>query len=109
MLIVNGRKFARTDKEFLGTLFRGDGTASGTYRKVKGGYHMYKPNGELFAALIDNGRMVGFVSAYRQEDGKPRYMFALRDLDASYLGLSNATLGEQRQAAIEAIESTGVR
>ena len=41
--------------------------------------------------------------------GKPRYMYALSSPDASYLGLDGATFGEERQAAINALESMGVQ
>ena len=36
MLIINGHKFAKNDRNFVKTLFEKDGTAYGYYKRKKG-------------------------------------------------------------------------
>lgn len=87
------------------TLFSSGGTADGEYRKVKGGVHFYKPDGKLFAFLVIRTCEKFFVSAFRlsavsknSSDNRPRYMYALTDLDRQALSLPNSFTAENEAA-----------
>lgn len=92
MLIFNGKKYAKSDKEFTKSLFQRDGTANGYYKRLKRGIKLYNIQRELIAFIKapSNGDNAFVVSASIKE-GKPRYMFALSGLEARYLGTDNLT------------------
>lgn len=89
MITVNGKKYAATKKELTESLFQSGGTACGTYKKLKNSINLFKPDGTLFAAVINNGHCEPFfVTAYRR-DGKTWYMNGLDSVSARYLGLDS--------------------
>lgn len=69
MIIINGHKFAKNDKEFTESLFDKNGTCYGYYKKLKKRVHFMDMQGELFAALVCNGDFNGFVNARKTEKG----------------------------------------
>ena len=106
MLIVNGKKYANTDKEFTGSLFDKSGTCSGFYKVNKGGIVLMDMQKTVFAFIVNNKHNEQFfVSAIRQADKKIRYMYALADSDADNLGVKNMGYIQGRECAKMAIES----
>ena len=85
MKIINGKKYAKNDKEFINTLFdKQGGTANGYYKETKSGLYLYdlqnKPR--VFIRAKD-GLTVSFSIL---ENGRKRYMFALADADKKWFG-----------------------
>lgn len=99
MLTINGRKFAKNDNEFLGSLFDAAGTCSGFYKMVRGGCRLYNMQKDLFAFVVNNKHGEQFFVSAHMFDGKPRYMHALTDKDSALLGFGVMTYRQQREAA----------
>lgn len=100
MLIFNGKKYAKNDKEFVNSLFTSQ-TCSGYYKTQRNGsgttiYNMQK---EVIAFIVHNNRQGYFVvSATKHTDGKTYYMFGLSSLDKAFLGLTGKTVSEEEDA-----------
>ena len=96
-LDINNRIFT-TEAEFTETLFKpiNGKTACGYYKKVpSGGIKLFKGNGELFSAIVDNKyNEQFFVTARKQQDGKTFYMFGLSTPDVEFLGLDKLSYSE---------------
>ena len=93
MLVFNGKKYAKNDKEFTSSLFTSQ-TCNGYYKTKKNGsgttiYNMQK---EIVAFIVHNNRQGYFVvSATKHNDGKTYYMYGLSSLDEVFLGLDGKT------------------
>ena len=88
MIIFNGKKYAKNEKEFTDSLFERDGTCNGFYKILKKGIKIYNIQKELIAFIVNNGYSERFiVSARMTDNNKPRYMFSTMDNDEFYLGL----------------------
>lgn len=89
MITVNGKKFAKTQKEFMETLFSDAGTANGFYKVLKNGVRLYNIQNEPFAFIYDNGFCNRGVVTCRKHGTGHRYLFTLIDCDCKLLGLEN--------------------
>ena len=86
MLIINGHKFAKNNRNFVQTLFEKDGTAYGYYKRKKGVILFQTMQMEVFAALVCNGDFNGFVNA-TERNGKVFYQFGISDKGAELFGI----------------------
>lgn len=89
MIEVNGRKFAKNDAEFVGSLFDPTGTCQGYYSIKKGGKvvvlsdHQRKPR--VAAVMTQDGPML--VTCHKRENGRLWYMFSTTSVDEQWLGV----------------------
>jgi len=108
MITLNtGAKFAANNKEIINTLFTGNSTPDGTYKKLKGGIKLFNLQGELFAFIVDKDNEQFFVSARTVKHNgrnRTRYQFALSSLDEKYLGLSDYGYMAEIECAKHAIK-----
>ena len=105
MLIFNGRKFAKNDKEFVASLFDAGGTCQGYYKRVKAGVKLYDHQRALQAFIVDNSHRERFVvSAYKTDKGD-RFMFAASSVTEKWLGLEGLTFAGERSAVSNALET----
>lgn len=81
MIILNGKKFARTEKEFINSLFETDGTCVGFYR----------PNKSSITLMNHRKEKVGVINKHKVlccatllDNGKYFYSYADIDLLGSY-------------------------
>lgn len=94
--INNKIKFARDGAVFIPC----GHPIGGIYKVRKNGILFSDLSGEPFAFLVANpGQTQFFVSAFRQNDGRMRYMFGLSSVDEARLGLSDLSYGEQGEEA----------
>lgn len=105
LLVVNGRRFARTVAGLTGTLFAEGGTAAGLYKVRKRGVLLCTPAGapRVFLSSNDGGF---FVSATKLESGRTFYMFGLTQQDTQWLGLP-ASLAAEKAIAVETLAALG--
>lgn len=104
MLTINGKKFARNDSEFTETLFERNGTATGFYKKHKGGLLLLDMNKKPFAAVINNRHgETFFVSVSVQPNGQMFYMYGTSTETDKVLGIDMLSYSEGIQAAKNAI------
>jgi hypothetical protein len=82
MLTLYGKKYAKNEKEFIGTLFKKDGTANGFYRVLKSGIYLSDMQGNERAFIRRDG--LGPVTVFRH-NGKRRYMFSTSTRDEQWL------------------------
>lgn len=108
--IKHGAKFAKNNKELVNSLFEGTETATGTYKRMSKGstreVRFYNGSGELFAACVDNGLNQWFISCSNEgkRGGKVRYMNGLCSLDQQLLGLEDASITQENEAAKSCFE-----
>lgn len=77
MIIFNGVKFAKNEKELTESLFSKDGTCSGYYKVTKRGIQIMDLQNNIIAFIVNNGYGERFiVSASRCDNGRIRYMFS---------------------------------
>lgn len=105
MLMVNGKKFAKNDKEFTDTLFQQGGTAHGFYKAIKGGIQLFNIQHELIAFIVNNSHGEQFFVTASKCAGKARYMFSTDRIVEKYLGLDTLGYLAQKDAAHDAINS----
>lgn len=104
MLIVAGKKYAKTDTEVVDSLFSRTGTCSGFYRVRGKGVLLLNLQRQPFAYAFRDGHHAGFVAAdLDKASGKVRYMFGLDSLGAARLGIADLSYGEQSAVAQQAI------
>jgi hypothetical protein len=81
MIIINGNKFAKNDKEFTSSLFMWAGTCVGYYKKTANGVQLMDMQKNIIA-FIANGikrkESPFIVSATRTSEGI-RYSYSLSD------------------------------
>ena len=87
MLIINGKKYAKNESEFVSSLFDKTGTCSGYYKKSKGKILLSDMQGKVFAAIICNDNFKGIVNARKAESGKVFYQYAASENVEKHLGL----------------------
>lgn len=97
MININGLTFVRGSRALTNTLYQpiNGKTADGFYRVHRNAVRLYKPNGDLFAAIVkfsDSGSC-GFVSA-GTHDGKPYFMQGMCSLDEDFLRLPKSYIAE---------------
>jgi hypothetical protein len=99
-LTVGQTCFARTPALLTESLFRSGGTANGSYKVRKNGVLFLKPCGAPFAFLVANPhREPFFVSCFRQDDGRVRYMFSTCGVDEVRLGIAGLGYSAERAEA----------
>jgi hypothetical protein len=95
MLTLYGKKYAKNEKEFTGTLFEKDGTANGFYRVLKAGIYLSDMQGNERAFIRKDG--LGPVTVFRH-DGKRRYMFSTSTRDEQWLGVPKSYMATREGA-----------
>jgi hypothetical protein len=101
MITLYGKKYARNEKEFIGTIFEKDGTANGFYRVLKSGIYLSDMQGNERAFIRKDG--LGPVTVSRH-DGKRRYMLSTSTLDEKWMGVPESYM-ETRDGAQELARS----
>ena len=95
MIIINGNKFAKNDKEFTSSLFMESGTCIGYYKKTRNGIQLLDMKKNIIA-FIANGikrkEQPFIVSATRTEKGI-RYSYSLSS-NMEHLEAEDKELGE---------------
>ena len=91
MLIINGHKFAKNDRNFVKTLFEKDGTAYGYYKRLKNRIHFMDMQGKIFAALVCNGDFNGFVNAVKHGN-RVFYQYDISDTGKKLFGIPDGYL-----------------
>lgn len=87
MLIINGHKFAKNDKEAMDTLFQKGGTFFGFYKKLKGRIIFKDMQGKVFAALVVNSHdFADFVNAI-ELNGRIHYQYAASEKNEKIFGV----------------------
>jgi hypothetical protein len=101
VIFPNGLYFVEGRKEIVNTLFLSGNTASGHYRKGRGGITFYNLQGEPFLFLAASKRGVFlFVSCDQRKDSM-WYLNSTCSLDEKYLGLDKLTYLGKRELAKE--------
>ena len=98
MIEINGKKYARNDKEFTETLFTSGTTAFGYYKRFKNRIILRNMQGKTFAALVKNSDGAHLVNA-SEIDGRTRYQFGLSSINAELFGVPSGYM-----AGIEYVE-----
>lgn len=95
MLRINGKKYAKNNREALLTLFESDGTFSGFYRVTKNSVMFYDMQHNLFAAVVCNkSGFRGIVNAGKASNGRVFYQYGASDYVNELLGVPTK-YGEQ--------------
>lgn len=81
MLILNGKKFARTDAEFTASLFQPGGTCVGFYKPTSRQIFLMNQHKERIGVIAPSG-VLG--SATRLEDGRYWYSYGTPGLVGNY-------------------------
>lgn len=100
MIEFNGKKYAKNDAEFVGSLFDAGGTCNGFYKRVKNGIRLFDMKHNLAAFIVDRPSEKFIVTAHMQ-DGKPRYMFGTGSYTEKWLGIESLGM----QATFDAINA----
>ena len=88
MITLYGKKYARNDNEFVGTLFERDGTANGFYKVTKAGIYFSDMQGNERAFIRRDG--LGPVTVTKTDKGARFYMFAASSIDEKWLGVPDS-------------------
>lgn len=102
MITFNGKKFAKTDKEFAASLFDKDGTAYGYYKATKAGVLLMNAQRVPVAFLRKDNGYNFIVTASAGDSGKVRYMFSTTEGTEKALGI----VGYSRRAVREQCDLT---
>lgn len=107
MLIFNGKKFAKTKSEFVGSLFEGGSTCAGYYKRTKTGIQFFDHQHNLRAFAVVRGASERFIVSAGSTDNGPRYMFSTDSLTEKWLGIEGFTFAGERSAINNALETIG--
>ena len=88
MIELNGHKFAKTNSEFIDSLFEQGGTCYGFYKQYKNRIVLQDQHHKPFAALVRNHEGNHFVSC-TDHYGPLRYSFALTSQDEKLFSLDS--------------------
>ena len=94
MIVLNGKKFARDDKEFIDSLFKKSGTCTGFYRVNKRTVSLLNLQKEKIGVITFRGVL---VKASLQDDGK--YWYSYGDV----LGIGRYESYTQETAEVQAV------
>lgn len=72
MIVLNGKKFAESEKEFINSLHKSGGTCAGYYKPLKRQVKIMNPAKKLIAVVTCYGVL---LKASKLEDGKYWYNF----------------------------------
>jgi hypothetical protein len=104
IITINGRRYAPNKRVFMNALFQAGGTFSGEYRVRAAGVLLLDQTGAPFAFVV-NGRKHGdspfIVTAFRQDDGRTRYMYSTTERTRQALGMTLDTCQESYELARE--------
>jgi len=81
MIVINGKKYAKNNKEFMDTLFQKDGTANGFYKETKKGIYLYDMQNKPRVFIRSSDKL---TVSFHIFNGRKRYMFALCSIDESF-------------------------
>lgn len=95
MLILNGKKFARTESEFVASLFEPGGTCVGYYKPTSRQIFLMDHNKERIGVIPPEGFL---ASATRQPDGRYWYSYGKPALVGDY-----ESYGQEREECKAAI------
>lgn len=98
MLTINGKKYAKNNKAFVGSLFDSGGTCAGFFKTLKGGIILMDMQGEVFAAIVHHTNFTGIVSATRTSDGRCFYAQSASAAVAANLGVPTKYSDQQAYA-----------
>lgn len=87
MLTINGKKYAKNEKEFINSLFESGGTCYGYYKQVKSGVKLLDHNKNIFAFIVNNRYNEQFFVSAHVLNGKTYYMNSTTSVDDKILGL----------------------
>ena len=109
MLSINGRKFAKNNQEFIGSLFEAGRTCFGYYKKKPNNtIVLYDMQDKPIAWVKRSSPTSAFAGTAHDCDGQVRYMLGLGGYTAEALGLNETATLEQNQTLSNALESVGV-
>ena len=98
MLILNGKKFARTESEFVSSLFEAGGTCVGYYKATARQIFLMNHQKERVGVISPSGVL---ASATRQPDGRYWYSYGKPALVGEYA--SHAQEREECRAALDTL------
>lgn len=107
MFVINGRKFARTDTEFVESLFHSGGTCVGYYKRTRHGILLMDHQKNVIGFCKTDSNFTGLVSAYRTDNGRIRYMFGICGSLENLVGFDLVPFGQQSdiiKASINTLE-----
>lgn len=98
MIIFNGLKFAKNDKEFTESLFvSSGGTCTGFYKRTKNGFKLYNQHKNPIAFIGNMPQFKGIVTMGKREDGKEYYMHGLSSMDSARLMMQGLSYSQENQ------------
>lgn len=101
MLVLNGKKYAKNNNEFMESLFVAGGTCNGFYKKTKNGVKLYDMQNNLQAFIRNDGLS---VSAFLHE-GKMRYMYGMDSRTEAWLGFDVLKYSDIYRVSKEALST----
>lgn len=107
MLMFNGLKFAKNDKEMVNSLFFAGNTCHGFYKKRKNGYLLADLQRKERAFIAANDKQGFFtVSCERLASANNRivYSHAMCSIEEKWLNMENKTYSEKTDCAKSAHE-----
>jgi hypothetical protein len=104
MININGNKFALNDNEFLDTLFTGNRTAIGYYKKTKRGIQLMDHQKSLFAFVVNNNHNERFFVSATRKDNAIRYSFSTSTMTDRLLGFDKISYSQQAAIASQLFE-----
>ena len=108
MFILNGKKFAKNDREFTNSLFEYGGTCVGYYKRTTKGVILMDMHKTIIGFCKADSRFTGLVSASKdQATGRIRYMFAACSSLESLVSFASLKYSEQSEAVKQAIKALG--
>lgn len=102
MITFLGKQYAKNDREMIGTLFTGDRTANGFYRRIKKGIYLQDLQKVDRVFIRSDGL---FVTCHKTANGRMRYMFATCSADSKWLGEGPYSCTDAYKQAIELFKS----
>ena len=96
MIEVNGVKFAKTESEFVDSLFNIGGTATGFYKRYKNRIIFSDKDHKPMAALVRNRHGSHFVGCSKTEHGI-RYMYSMDSLSERLFGMDEMGYMDQME------------
>ena len=73
MIVLNGKKFARNESEFVNSLFEIGGTCVGYYKRTKSGVNLYDHKRNIVGCVTKNKVL---ANATKLDNGKTWYSHA---------------------------------
>ena len=103
MITFNGKRYAKTDKEMMDSLFSGVPVV-GFYKRVKDGIRLYTHQRELFAFVVIRGESTRVIVDASMQNGRPWYMHAASDATYKRIGFEPFTFASERSVINNIVE-----